>query len=268
MTYIISARMRASPDELRSLFKQAFEACGYDFGGYEVAAEMVVWSQMHGFNIFPAIQECLLPMAQNSLSPKVLLDEPHKLIFDNQGHSVLVSASQIVNLACAKAMQRGFCVLQVENCEHPVMLAKLLYDSNNFGLHAYAYWYQAQTQQTLELRTDDQQPCPELRYYSNVGGDSSTSCDSSVSGLDPGQLNIIFSRQDHVDGAELFADRNKLFENAQLDRRLTPKYFVQHYQQSLDLGIEIEASLWQRLLDISAEVLVESTEQSRQGAGS
>ncbi|MFT5138092.1 MAG: LDH2 family malate/lactate/ureidoglycolate dehydrogenase [Arenicella sp.] len=254
--------MRASPDELKSLFKQAFEACGYDFGGYEVAAEMVVWSQMHGFNIFPVIQECLLPLAQNSLSPKVLLDEPHKLIFDNQGHSVLVSASQIVNLACAKAMQRGFCVLQVQNCEHPVMLAKLLCDSNNFGLHANAYWYQAQTQQTLELRTDALQACPELRYYSNVGGDL------SASGLNPGQLNIIFSRQDHVDDAELFADTNKLFENAQLDQRLTPQYFVQHYQQSLDLGIEIEADLWQQLLEIGAEVLVESTEQSRQGAGS
>jgi hypothetical protein len=116
--------MRASPDELKALFKQAFEACGYDFGGYEVAAEMVVWSQMHGFNVFPMIKECLLPLAQDSLIPKVLLDEPHKLVFDNQGHSVLVNASQMVNLACAKALDHGFCVTQVRNCAHPVMLVK------------------------------------------------------------------------------------------------------------------------------------------------
>ena len=254
--------MRASPDELKSLFKQAFEACGYDFGGYEVAAEMVVWSQMHGFNVFPVMQECLLPLAQDSLSPRVLLDEPHQLIFDNQGHSVLVSASQMVNLACAKALEHGFCVLQVQNCEHPVMLAKLLCDSNNYGLDANAYWYQDQTQQMLELRTDAEHHCPELRYYSNP------SSDSSFKGLNHGQLNITFARQDGIDDAELFSDRNKLFENAQLDQRLEPQYFVQHYQQSLDLGIEIDANLWQQLLEIGAEVLVESTEQSRHGAGS
>jgi LDH2 family malate/lactate/ureidoglycolate dehydrogenase len=254
--------MRASPDELKALFKQAFEACGYDFGGYEVAAEMVVWSQMHGFNVFPMIKECLLPLAQDSLIPKVLLDEPHKLVFDNQGHSVLVNASQMVNLACAKALDHGFCATQVRNCAHPVMLVKLLCDTSNYGLYAIAYWYEGQTQQILELETDAEHPCPELRYYSNASNDSSSK------GLNHGQLNIIFARQDNIDDPELLAYRNKLFENAQLDRQLTPLYFAEQYKQSLDLGVEIEASLWQRLLEIGAEVLVESTEQSRQGAGS
>jgi LDH2 family malate/lactate/ureidoglycolate dehydrogenase len=254
--------MRASLDELKSLLKQAFEACGYDFGGYEVAAEMVVWSQMHGFNVLPMIKECLLPLAQDSLSPKVLLDEPHKLVFDNQGHSVLVSASQMVNLACAKALDHGFCVTQVQNCAHPVMLAKLLCDSRNYGLYATAYWYEDHTQQLLELKADAEHPCPELRYY------SIDSSDSNSKGLNHGQLNIIFARQDNIEHPELLANRKKLFENAPLDRRLTPQYFAKQYQQSLDLGVEIEANLWQLLLEIGAEVLVESTEQSRQGAGS
>lgn len=258
-TKIVSLRMRASQNELKSLFKQAFEACAYDFGRYEVAAELVVWSQMLGFNIFPMVKDCLLPLTQDSLSVTLLLDQPKKLIFDNQGHSILVSASQIVNLACVKALSHGFCEVQVQNCAHPVLIAKLLCDIKNYGLHTKAYWYRAQTEQALELRTDPKQNFPELLYYSKTGGFS------NASGLNDGELNMIFAKQENLG---VFADRNSVFNNRQLDKRLRSEYFATQYQQSLDQGIEIETNLWQQLLKLGSEVLVESNEHSRQGAGS
>jgi len=53
----------------------------------------------------------------------------------------------------------------------------------------------------------------------------------------------------------------------EFERLASHKSGQQHYQQKLDEGIEIDDSLWQILINKAANVLVESSEQSRKGAG-
>lgn len=247
--------MRVSQNELKSLFKQAFEACGYDAGRYRVAAELVVWSQMHGLNVFPLVKQHMLPLAQDSIRVKVLLDQPQKIVFDNQGYSILTSASQIVNLANAKALNYGSCLVKVKNCVQPILITKALCDAKLFGLQIHAYWWDAETQKAIELRSNADQDGPEIFYYSNVNT------------LNNGELNVSFAKLQNTNNSELCSQRKNLFGNAQLEQHRTADYFVQQYQQSLDQGIEIEEDFWQQLLNISAKVLVESNEHSRLGAG-
>lgn len=242
--------MRASPNELRSLLKQAFEGCGLDQGAYESAADLVLWSEMNGLAGFElldgAIQRCLQ-------SPKVRMSvaehRAQRCRVDAAGDSILMCGALLSDLVRASALESGFCVCKVSNVRDPILLAKPLAEAQQRGLFGMVYWARGNQ---MHLIKSAAQEC--IDYLSCPAGPSA----------EQDGLTLVYARDQHWieqhqrDCCPSFDEMNICHSASQVKH---------HRQNTLSEGVEISDSLWSTLNRVAENVLVESTEQSRQGAG-
>lgn len=242
--------VKASREELRSVLKQAFEACGYELGTYEMAANLIVWSQMHGLDVFDFVDDLLLPVEHHSGNRMLIEDAGTKLIFDLSGGVNLVQIEQLSNLAYAKASKQKLCSVEVANCKHPILLTKIVADAKHYGLNALAHWFDSSQHEKVLIRSHIDQSCPLISYYQLADGNHSNS------------IFLAFARDNK--SLKPFLER---FSKLKLARQLKPEQLAANYHRALINGIEIDSSLFRKLQEISAAVLVKSNEQSRKGAG-
>ena len=291
--------MQVSLNELSAVLKQAFEGCGFDAGRYENATQMVLWLQSHGLEGLTLLEASLdqfKSWSDNSFG--VLEESKQSLLFDLMGQSVLSSGALVCNLVSAQALDNEFCISYIRNGQDHAFIAKQLIDAQRLGLHGFAYWesptealesggiwqlYRTSTKSSNNMSTNnastnnDSQnqacslcPCLDVFNFSQLnaaqhnatklGADETDALSESRYQLvlafakDRAQLDQILSEQSALTNAELLA--SNLAANNQAN-----------YQHALSNGIEIATSLWDRLIALGNNVLVESSEQSRKGAG-
>ena len=197
------------------------------------------------------------------------------------------------NLVSAQALDNEFCISYIRNGQDHAFIAKQLIDAQRLGLHGFAYWesptealessgiwqlYRTSTKSSNNMSTNNDSqnqtcslcPCLDVFNFSQLnaakhnaiklGADDMDTLSESRYQLvlafakDRAQLDQILSQQSALTNADLLA--SNLAANNQAN-----------YQHALSNGIEISPPLWDRLIALGNNVLVESSEQSRRGAG-
>ena len=234
------------------MLKQAFEGCGLDQGAYESAADIVLWSQANGFGGFDclddALQQCMrTPNTQLTIQH----DEAQSCRVDVAGESILLCAALLSDLVSAKALESDFCMCYVSNVRDPILLAKPLVDARRQGLYGMAYWIRDNNVHVLKSAAED---CVDYLLYPSA----------QVPGCEVGRLTLVYAtEQSRMEQYQ--SDHWNSFENGSVS--LTASQVKHHRENTLNHGLAITSSLWHTLNQVAANVLVESTEQSRMGAG-
>ncbi|MGI9278360.1 MAG: DUF3726 domain-containing protein [Endozoicomonas sp.] len=248
--------MVISMNELKAALRRCFEASGYYVGNYEDAANMILWLEKHGLSGLGELEQALAYIKSDHDKPlsHIVYEDSHAAIINSQGRSSLNCIASSVDLAHAKALESGIATVTVHNCHNRMFVLKALTDCGRRGISAAAYWQNGSediTEHTAAIKAGARYPS-----YSEATIDA-----SSRKPDDKQTLTIICSsrvdittslQQSHLHQGTSYVSADEVAENKE--------YIVDH-------GIKISDRLWTEINLIGAGVLVESSDQSRQGAG-
>lgn len=254
--------MRVSKTELTALLKQTFEGLGFSPGDCQNAADMVIWAEMTGLEGLRELREAL-PYLQDTDRPAVQCvseEDAHK-VMDARSNSSLVCADLAINTARANALAHGEATVTLLNCHNRKLVARLLMDCGQLGLSCMAYWRNGSDpviQHVVSVHPEANSPC--LPLYSSGCADQNSAMDKEHCQ----SLFIVCAK-----GSDKVSDKAaRLLLHAGVDAtRLRPDELQANYDAALNQGIAMDEQLWGDLLLLSQSVLVESSEQSRKGAG-
>jgi LDH2 family malate/lactate/ureidoglycolate dehydrogenase len=254
--------MNVSKTELSAVLKQVFEGLDFAAGEHESAAEMIVWAQMCGLQ---GLQDLRLglPRLTKKRPPSLrcITEDGSHAVIDADHSSCLNCADVITNLAYVKALDHGASSITVLNCHDRKLLIKAMVNSHRSDMACLLHWHDANDPSIVHL----------VRLALNTGTQDfpnytvhKVSKEYSVDDSERHSLYIQCSRPrqqlEQVEPAVI----------AQLQEHSTvfsPETLQDNYHTALNKGLLIEESLWQLLQNLAAVVLVESSEQSRRGAG-
>jgi len=248
--------MNMSLNELTAAFKRAFEGLGFELGDYEDAAQMVVWLEAHGLGGLQEVQRGLPYLIQKACpAPHLSYEDDSLAVIDARNNSVLTCGGQAIDLAYAKARQSGLGIVQLRNSHNRKMIIERLVNCGRRGIACFAYWRNGSgpvTEHVVSVASGED--CPHYSHYS-VGdrqfGDKQT-------------LYIVCS-----DNFGLLKARvnRELCQPSAEGGIMTPEQARTAYAESLEQGIAVNSELLATLDGLIKNILVESTEQSRLGAG-
>ncbi len=247
--------MNISMNELKAALRRCFEATGYFVGNYEDAANMILWLEKHGLSGLVELERALPFIDQDKDKPlsSVVYEDSTSAIIDSHGRSALNCIAASVDLAHAKALESGIATVTVHNCHNRMFILKALTDCGRRGISVAAYWRngsQTVTEHTAAIKAGERYPS-----YSEAITSLKTNAD------DKQALTIICSSR---------VDLTSSLQQSKGNRRaryLSAEQVAANKDHSVEHGIEIDEALWEEINRIGAGVLVESSEQSRQGAG-
>jgi LDH2 family malate/lactate/ureidoglycolate dehydrogenase len=242
--------MKVSKNELLASLNKTFEALGFLPGDYYDAADMVVWSETHGFYGFDRLQAVLNYL--NTTVPvyaDLVQEDAHNFVLDGKGTSVLLCGSEAVDLVRSRAMKGSSAGLELINCHNRTFIMQRLIKAAQRNWAFIAYWRQLDCCVKVSVR-----PGAVLPEYQTF---------TMLDVVDPQSLRIFCGKSlDAIEeqyATELeFGDLVDTFCEAEM---------ADNYRNSVEEGIEIDESLWKNLDSLVARVLVESTDSSRAGAG-
>jgi len=247
--------MHISMNELKAALRRCFEATGYFVGNYEDAANMILWLEKHGLNGLGELDRALdfIDVDRDKPLSTVVYEDSTSAIIDSNGRSALNCIAASVDLAHAKALEVGIATVTVHNCHNRMFILKALTDCGRRGISIAAYWQNGSdtvTEHTAAIKAGARYPS-----YS----EATTSLTPSED--DKQALTIVCSSRVDLTTSLQRSEGNR---NA---RYISAEQVAQNKEYSVDHGIEIDEALWARINSIGEGVLVENSEQSRQGAG-
>ncbi|MDE0840791.1 MAG: DUF3726 domain-containing protein [Porticoccaceae bacterium] len=248
--------MKVSKNELTAALKKSFEGLGFGYGDYLDAANMVVWAQMHGLNGLEQLCRALPFLDGPVYGCRALEAEASELwIFNVEGASILLCASQIVDIACSVARRQSKICVRVDNCHNRMFVVERLANAAQRGLTTMACW---STRNTFKIaKFEAQTRFPKLTTFAINNHDASRAQSLFVMCAVQG-----FDLQTSLETVAPLG-----LTELGVGSELSSEFFDNAYSEALDLGIEMPVSLWGTLDTLTARVLVESTERSRAGAG-
>jgi len=225
--------MRVSLNEIQVMCRKAFEGMGFAPGDCEDAAELVGWLHLQGLDGIGALAQALDFLQGEASQPFTLHHEDSTvLVIDARGQSVLRCAATAVELALDKALHRGQALLQIDHCHNRLLLLGYLSRAAERGLHVQARWEDARQRHLADFTAGE--PRPALHSEAQPG---------AVEAFEQG-VTVLFTRPA---GARPAAGAP---------------------QRTANQGFTVDAGTWQRLKQLSEQILVESTDASRRhGAG-
>lgn len=248
--------MKVSHSELNALIKRAFEGIGYGPGDYEDAAQMVVWLESHGLGGLNELQRGLPYLTKRACTPVTLAYEEASLsVIDGGGNSVLSCGALAVDMAYTKARRFGYGMVQLRNCHNRKLIVERLVNCSLRGMSCVVHWQNGSN--------------PLIEHYvSMVDGDSGpTYRQDSIGDCQVGDrqtLNIVCSTNINL-CKQLLSHQIELQSKG--TTTVTSEDQTACHAASLENGIEMNKTLLVSLEALLEKILVESTEQSRKGAG-
>ena len=224
--------MRVSLNEIQVMCRKAFEGMGFAAGDCEDAADMVGWLQLQGLDGVAALEKALDYLQNEADQPFALLYEDSALlVIDAKGQSVLRCAATAVELALGKALRCGHAVLLIHHCHNRLLLLGYLCRATELGLNVQARWSDARQVRIAAFNAGN--TCPDLRIEERP---TAKEVEQSIT--------VAFSQS------------------------AKPAHPQACPQAALAQGFTVSEQTWLRLKQLAENVLVESTEASRQhGAG-
>lgn len=254
--------MKVSKTELTTLLKQVLEGLGFHSGEYENAADMIVWAEMTGLEGMRELRRNL-PYLIEHRSPAlecVAEDETHAVVDAGNGSS-LNCADVVVNLAYVKALAQGYSSVTVFNCHARKLLIKPIVDCGHRGMACLMHW------------RDEDDPAIEhvVSFVPGAGTDHLASYTvSKIQQQDNDEDAHPHSVIIHCATQGQWLEQYQSSVFAQRCDELAviePEALRNNYRAALHQGLPMEEALWKRLQELALIVLVESSEQSRMGAG-
>ena len=255
--------MKISKNELTSLLKQAFQGCGSSAGVYETAATTVVWCKTHGFDISSALTAEKMAgfQAHTKSNVKILVDSQDELSVDFGGDSFIVSGVLMAELVYAKSIAAGLCLGKFIDCPDRKLVSKSVADFGQRGVHCTAYWRDNEDPNLINVtRTVDGNWCPEYARYL-----SAEPSDKRVVELDQSSLYLVCADTSAAMDEYLLSECDEIIGKP--FQYWLSEGIKANERSSLMDGIDITPELWDLLGGYRDKVLVESTDESRKGAG-
>lgn len=253
LSYRTEDGVKVSRNELIAVLRQAFEGLGFFQGDFENAAEMVVWTEMHGLNGLAEFEKTLTEIDNRpdiKLSTVSLVDS----VWDVAGASVFECADLALGVLQASCQQGKKASLILEHCLYPLFIGKSILQAQQSGLFVAALWREKSTQDVLRCCASAGACCPEYIEFNRPMGSVS---DHAAVGVE--QLLLL--------GAADTEQLSSSLPDDSVSRKINAEQLQASYELALSDGIEIKPALWEALLKLGERVLVEATEQSRLGAG-
>lgn len=248
------ASIKMSMNELASLLKRSFEGIGYCQADYEDAAATIVWLESHGLDGFGLtdLAWSRLP-GYTTIHPTPHENEASVATIDCAGLSMLVCGRSVMEFAIAKAGQGSNMVVCQNATDRRAIISSLPLGSAS-SLHVIAYW---RNRTELHIATAEAgHPCPD---YTIVAAASLETPPSNtiqvVASVDLSKIQRVVS--------DLQADAGEV----RVISQNSPTMMLSCHRESLERGINVNSRLIARLSTAADRVLVESTDQSRRGAG-
>lgn len=254
--------MRVSKTELNALLKQAFEGLGFNSGEYEYAADMVVWAEMSGLQGLQELHRGLPYLIEHSGLPiQCVWEDGANALMDAGNSSSLNCAEVVLDMAYVKALKQGFSSVTVRNCHNRKLFMKAVMECGRRDVSALVYWRNSSA--------------PVIEHVISIGPGTTTPllpryrtrqmvADSNIEIAQRQSLFIVCSTQ----VAKLDEHESDFFSQSYNETTLMePDTLRGNYRAALNQGLVIKEALWERLQALSKKVLVESSEQSRMGAG-
>jgi LDH2 family malate/lactate/ureidoglycolate dehydrogenase len=250
--------MKVSHNELTGLCRRAFEGLGFHAGDHEDAADMVVWLEQHGLGGVDALRRGLDHLASNNrLAVQRAFEDTSLAVINAADNSVLVCGSLAADLVYAKARRKGLAVVKLQNCYNRILMLGYLARCARRGMNLLAFWRNSEdpkvVEQVVSIRAYEEYPT--LLLYEVEDPDDNFTRNRSVTLIASPHFSMLQA---------LYPDP----EEATLLQVLGPDDCQRQSRHVLDHGMEVDDALWQRLKELSALTLVESSEESRaRGAG-
>ena len=242
--------MKVSKNELTASLKKAFEALGFQPGDYYDAADMVVWLETHGFDGFDRLLAALAYL--NTTAPihaDLVQEDAHNSVLDGRGTSVLLCGSEAVDLIRSQVIQGSSAGLELINCYNRTFVIQRLVKAAQRNFAFIAYW--RQLDYCVKVSITGGSELPEYQTF------------MMIDVFDRQSLRI-FCGPDLETIEKQYAEQ---LEFGSLVETYPKAEMADCYRNSVEQGIEINEALWKTLDDLVAKILVESTADSRAGAG-
>ncbi len=249
--------LKTSKNELLAALAKAFEGIGFDIGDYEDAAQMVAWAEIHGLQGLVQLQAALPHLiARPNLPIELIQADDRLIVLDAHGGSTLVCGGEAVDLAYTQVRHSGFGAVQLRNCRNrKLIIERLVNTAKRRGMAGVAYWRQsANTAVYCVVSIAAHAQYPTYREY--LGAERPTHSEQSMFILFGPDVSVL---QEQV--AAIVPVSSRKIAN------VDPRAMASAYQNALEYGIDMHATLWESLQTLIKNVLVEATATSRAGAG-
>lgn len=252
--------MKVSKNELSAALKKSFEGLGFSYGDYIDAAAMVSWAQMAGLNGLEILDHALpfLDSATGQSRALSYSSDSANPVLDAQGASCLLCASQIIDLACALARKNRSVTLRLDNCRNRLLVLERLSNAAQRGLNLAAGWRSQDSFYMATIAAGESFPALTTLPYKT----SFKTEDSEIK-----QSLFIICTVEQRSLPDLLAEISPTEISHQAGNTCSAQSLRQAWVDALEQGIDMPSALWEKLDQLTARVLVESTESSRAGAG-
>lgn len=225
--------MRVSYPELLVLCERVLQVKGFPLGSMVEGAEMIAWAEIVRFN---GLKRLLVEMERFEEvrldAIQIVSESPHLTILNGANQPDLLSARVAADLAYAKACMSGMGVVEVINCQGNPWVGQNAYQIAMRGTSCMIDWGNQ-----IAIADPDDHEHPRLM-------------EDSSNTEKPHHIFIICSKS-----------------SFQIDMGYSeirsPKQIQTDWNEAIHHGVEVDPEIWKRLMEISSEVLVESTERSR-----
>ena len=186
-------------------------------------------------------------------------DSNENVVIDAKNNSSIVAAVMAFDIAYVEAIKNSIAKVTVLNCYDRKLIIKKVVDCAKRGVVCLAYWHDGETLHVVTSNTDDS--CPEYTQYSMTA-----LADEDYLHEKHQQTLFVVCASD-IASLQQYISKNLSDLKGNQTKVISPTMMKSSYMSTLTNGIEIDPRFWQELAVLGNQVLVESTEQSRMGAG-
>ncbi|MGO1500410.1 MAG: DUF3726 domain-containing protein [Marinobacter sp.] len=248
--------MKVSFNELQGLSRKAFIGIGFDDGDASDAADMVAWMEVHGLDGIAALKKGLdfLLNEDKSQPPKLIYQDADLCVVDAQKKTVLGHASLAIELGYAKCRARGLSVTKIRHCHNRMLIVGYLSRIARRDMSVTAFWrnsHEPLTEIIVSFKSGDSEP--EICMYSLPDTPDDTEPNDGITLVMVNHVNLLPDLKPDAPLNDLFLQNRDAMADWQ--------------ERSLVDGIEVDPALWERLKLLATNMLVEASDDSRDGAG-
>lgn len=246
--------VKVSNNELLSLLRRTFEATGFYGCDFDEAARCALWLEVRGLpGIATVLRESKKLGSGTSPPPALANSDPGIYSIDGEAFSLFDVVIPATDLAISAASRFEYGHIRISACSGRQAVIPSVHRCSTLGYASAAWWFDA-IQQIHVVRADGSGADPD---YVVINSEDATQTET-VELLCASSLDKLLSIAPDFVNFDAVADTDKVISGTEFRAR---------YRANLDQGIDIAPDDYRALCDIADQVLVESNEQSRLGAG-
>lgn len=232
-------------NELRALLRKGCEGWFGHLRDWDALAQLIIWLECHGL----AGVNKYLAASKNvpSRPPRLVFKDQTNLEVYSGGHSLLFDCDAVCDLAIADAKRHGKSRVKVFDADDGEIIFAALARCARSGLASAAMWH-GKNDKAVAAKQWGAAPSPQIGFA------------APLKHLRP--KSVIFVAAQSADVIE--AIHAKWFASEGGD---APHAFKDSSEHHIDNGFALRQTDYSRLCELAAAVLVEASDESRQGAG-